>query len=213
MSDKIGGWKEWLPVIQDARFLQDASLCGGARSCIRPGVGARYRIHLGASLSRRSDAAFVSDVFRNTCDLQASLEARGGMNGEERRALAQIYVTTVARSLFFHDRVAFRDCMARLYEVEPGFSAKWPKVASLGCENVWFQSGRRAAFIVDQIAVALQAGVLKIVLAHPGVGPFVQQTARALLEADLLASYWTMFADQPKARWRRTLVQLASRLG
>jgi glycosyltransferase involved in cell wall biosynthesis len=54
---------------------------------------------------------------------------------------------------------------------------------------------------------------LKIVLAHPGVGPFVQQTARALLEADLLASYWTTFADQPKEKWRRTLVQLASLVG
>jgi len=54
---------------------------------------------------------------------------------------------------------------------------------------------------------------LKIVLAHPGVGPFVQQTARALLEADLLASYWTTFADQPKENWRRMLVQLASLAG
>ena len=54
---------------------------------------------------------------------------------------------------------------------------------------------------------------MKIVLAHPGVGPFVQQTARALLEADLLASYWTTFADQPEARWRRALVRLASAAG
>jgi glycosyltransferase involved in cell wall biosynthesis len=54
---------------------------------------------------------------------------------------------------------------------------------------------------------------LRIVLAHPGVGPFVQQTARALLEADLLASYWTTFADQPQAYWRRMLVQLASLAG
>lgn len=54
---------------------------------------------------------------------------------------------------------------------------------------------------------------MKIALAHPGVGPFVQQTARALLEAGLLASYWTTFADQPEARWRRALVQLASAVG
>jgi glycosyltransferase involved in cell wall biosynthesis len=54
---------------------------------------------------------------------------------------------------------------------------------------------------------------LKIVLAHPGVGPFVQQTARALLEAELLASYWTTFVDQPDARWRRLLVRLASIAG
>jgi glycosyltransferase involved in cell wall biosynthesis len=54
---------------------------------------------------------------------------------------------------------------------------------------------------------------LRIVLAHPGVGPFVQQTARALLEANLLASYWTTFADQSEARWRRMLVRAASVVG
>jgi glycosyltransferase involved in cell wall biosynthesis len=54
---------------------------------------------------------------------------------------------------------------------------------------------------------------LKLVLANPGVGPFVQQTALALLEVELLDSYWTTFVDRPDARWRRTLVQLASRAG
>jgi Glycosyl transferases group 1 len=54
---------------------------------------------------------------------------------------------------------------------------------------------------------------MKIVLAHPGVGPFVQQTARALLEAGLLESYWTTFADRPEARWRQALIQTASLLG
>ena len=54
---------------------------------------------------------------------------------------------------------------------------------------------------------------MKIVLAHPGVGPFVQQTARALLEAGLLESYWTTFVDRPEARWRKALVQLASLIG
>ena len=55
--------------------------------------------------------------------------------------------------------------------------------------------------------------LMKIVLAHPGVGPFVQQTARALLEAGLLESYWTTFADRPEARWRQALVQSASLIG
>jgi glycosyltransferase involved in cell wall biosynthesis len=54
---------------------------------------------------------------------------------------------------------------------------------------------------------------MKFVLANPGVGPFVQQTARALLEADLLASYWTTFADQPDASWRRALVRMALGVG
>lgn len=54
---------------------------------------------------------------------------------------------------------------------------------------------------------------MKIVLAHPGVGPFVQQTARALLEAGLLASYWTTFADRPDARWHQVLIHLGSLIG
>jgi hypothetical protein len=36
--DKIGGWKEWLPSIQDARFFQDAALLGG-QFVHTPGVG------------------------------------------------------------------------------------------------------------------------------------------------------------------------------
>jgi glycosyltransferase involved in cell wall biosynthesis len=50
---------------------------------------------------------------------------------------------------------------------------------------------------------------VKLALAHPGVGQFVQQTARALLEADMLSAYWTTFADQPDALWRSLLVRLA----
>ena len=40
-----------------------------------------------ARLSRRSDVAFVSDVFRNACDLQAVLEAEGR---DERRHAPRI---------------------------------------------------------------------------------------------------------------------------
>lgn len=135
--DRIGGWKEWLPVIQDARFLQDAALVGG-RFAYASGVGARYRVHRATSLSRRSKAAFSSDVFRNTCDLQACLEARGEMNGEMRRVFAQMYGDT-ARSLFFHYSATFHDCVARLYEMEPGFRLNWPKVVGLASKVFGFR--------------------------------------------------------------------------
>jgi glycosyltransferase involved in cell wall biosynthesis len=135
--EKIGGWKEWLPIIQDARFLQDAALVGG-RFVYVPGIGAQYRESRGASLSRRSEAAFVSDVFRNACDLQKVFEARGGMSAEQRRALGQIY-DYAARTLFFHDTVAFRDCLTRLYEVEPGFRPSWPKAASVASTLLGFK--------------------------------------------------------------------------
>jgi glycosyltransferase involved in cell wall biosynthesis len=135
--DKIGGWKDWLPVIQDARFLQDAALVGG-RFAYVSGVGAKYRVHRGASLSRRSEADFVSDVFRNTCDLQSRFEAPDKMSAEMRRVFARMYGDT-ARALFFHDRAAFRDCTKRLYEMEPGFELTWPKVVSLASRMLGFK--------------------------------------------------------------------------
>ncbi len=134
----IGGWKEWLPVIQDTRLLQDAALVGGHFVYV-PGVGARYRVHRGASLSRHNEAAFVMDVFRNGCDLQACFEARGGMNDDERRAVAQIY-EYAAHQLFFLDKATFRDCIARLYVVEPGFRTSWPKVARLTSAIIGFKA-------------------------------------------------------------------------
>jgi glycosyltransferase involved in cell wall biosynthesis len=54
---------------------------------------------------------------------------------------------------------------------------------------------------------------MKIAVAHPGVAPFVQQTARAFFEAGLLDGYWTTFADQPEAYWRRIAVWLAHASG
>jgi glycosyltransferase involved in cell wall biosynthesis len=138
--EKIGGWKEWLPIIQDARFLQDACLVGGKFIYV-PGVGAQYREHRGASLSRRSHIAFVSDVFRNGCDLQKIFDSRGDMSTEKRRALAGIY-GYAARSLFFQDKVAFNDCITRLYGVEPGFRFTWPKAASLASKMFGFKVAR-----------------------------------------------------------------------
>ena len=158
---KIGGWKEWLPIIQDARFLQDAGLVGG-RFIYVPGVGAQYREHLGLSLSRRSNAAFVSDVFRNASDLQAVFDRRGRTTTEERRALAQIY-GYAARSLFFQNEVTFGDCVTRLYEVEPGFRPSWPKVASLASKMFGFKVAR-ALLSLLMILRRAQARTMRFVL-------------------------------------------------
>jgi glycosyltransferase involved in cell wall biosynthesis len=138
LVDRIGGWKEWLPIIQDARFLQDAGLVGG-KFAYAPGIGARYRVHRGASLSRRSTSAFALDVFRNACDLQATFEARGGMPAEKCLALAQVY-DYAARSLFFHDRAAFRDCVGRLEGLAPGFPWTWPRVADRASTVIGFRA-------------------------------------------------------------------------
>jgi glycosyltransferase involved in cell wall biosynthesis len=136
--EKVGGWKEWLPVMQDGRFFQDAVLAG-ARFAYVPCIGARYRVHR-TSLSRCIDEeAVMLAVFRNARDLQAGFQGRGEMTIEQRRALARIYHST-APSLFFQDRAAFRECVKRLYEVEPGLQPTWPKVAGLSSRLIGFRA-------------------------------------------------------------------------
>jgi glycosyltransferase involved in cell wall biosynthesis len=159
--EKIGGWKEWLPVIQDARFLQDACLVGGKFIYV-PGVGAQYREHLDGSLSRHNHAAFVYDVFRNGCDLQETFENRGGLRAEQRRALAQIYNYT-SRSFFFQDKHLFGDCVTRLYEVEPGFRLTWPKVANLASKLFGFKVAR-ALLSRLKVSQGVQASAMKFSL-------------------------------------------------
>jgi hypothetical protein len=78
-------------------------------------------------------------VFRNACDLQTEFETRGRMNAEARPAFAGIY-DYVARALFFLDKAAFRDCVARLYEVEPEFRLSWPKIARLTSVLIGFKA-------------------------------------------------------------------------
>ena len=61
LVEKIGGFREDLPVIQDARFLFDAAY-HGARFAHSPHLGARHRLSP-QSLSRRDPARFWRDCF------------------------------------------------------------------------------------------------------------------------------------------------------
>ncbi len=127
--DKIGGWNESLPIIQDARFLLDAAR-HGAKFVHVPGVGAYYRVHRDMSLSRRDPAAFVRDVYDNASDIEAHWSTHGGLTDTRRHALARVYSYT-ARGFFLNDSTMFKQNIRRLYQVEPGFRLTWPKVASL----------------------------------------------------------------------------------
>ena len=125
--DRIGRWNESLPVIQDARFLQDAAICG-ARFVRVAGVGARYRVHRERSLSTRNPIAFARDVLRNSSDIQSIWESRGPLTAGQRAALAS-GLDFVCRQLFFADLPGFRRALSGLYRVQPGFRLTWPKFA------------------------------------------------------------------------------------
>jgi glycosyltransferase involved in cell wall biosynthesis len=111
LVDKIGGFRADLPIIQDARFLFDASR-HGARFARSPHVGAFYRIWP-QSLSRRDPARFWRDVLLNGTQIEEFWGARGCLTSGQRAALAEIY-NGVAHALFRARDPSFRDALAAL---------------------------------------------------------------------------------------------------
>ena len=97
LVEKIGGFREDLPIIQDARFLFDAACCG-ARFAHSPHVGALYRLNE-HSLSRGNLERFWLDVLTNGKQIEALWRARRNLSPNQRDALAGIY-NHAARGLF-----------------------------------------------------------------------------------------------------------------
>jgi len=96
LVEKIGGFREDLPVIQDARFLFDAAY-HGARFVHSRHLGAYYRI-VDNSLSRRSRERFYADILHNGRQIEALWRSRGELSAAQRVAVAGIY-DTAARGL------------------------------------------------------------------------------------------------------------------
>jgi GT2 family glycosyltransferase len=110
VCERIGAWRESLPVIQDARFLLDAARVGG-RVVHVPGTGARYRQHASQSLSTSNRDRFWSDVLRNAEEVESLWRAAGTFDVSHRTALVQVFADCArvglrARSALFHDGLA-----------------------------------------------------------------------------------------------------------
>lgn len=65
--DKIGPWKQWLYIIQDARYFLDAALNDG-KFVYTNAIVAQYREGNPNSLSKKENL-FIADCFKNTLDI------------------------------------------------------------------------------------------------------------------------------------------------
>jgi len=107
--EKTGGFREDLPVIQDARFLFDAAYHGAAFAHADH-VGASYRIIPG-SLSRRSKAEFHADILHNGLQIETSWRSDDRLTAKHRRVIAGIY-NTAARGLLAASDPRYFDAVA-----------------------------------------------------------------------------------------------------
>jgi glycosyltransferase involved in cell wall biosynthesis len=111
LVDRIGGFRESLPVNQDARFLFDAAYCG-AKFVHSPHVGAVYRIQ-SQGLYRRDRSAFWRDILTNGKQIEELWRSRGSINPAQRAALIEIY-NDAAHGLFRELDPTFRTALADL---------------------------------------------------------------------------------------------------
>jgi hypothetical protein len=106
--DAVGGWREELPIIQDARFLFDAARVG-ARFVRVDDVTAYYRESAG-SLSRRDPRQFAVEVLKNAREIRALWESEGPLDHDREAALAGIF-DSAARNLFALNCAEFEDAV------------------------------------------------------------------------------------------------------
>ena len=117
--ERVGGWRDDLPVIQDARFVLDCALHGG-RFVYCSGEVARYRVHSTGSVSTRDPLEFTRDCLRNAQSVEEWWRAHDGVESKRKAALIKVYAQ-VARSSFDADRASFETSYAALERLAPGY--------------------------------------------------------------------------------------------
>jgi glycosyltransferase involved in cell wall biosynthesis len=142
LVDRVGGWNERLPIIQDARFALDCALHGG-RFVYCPGLMASYRVHAAESVSSRDPIGFVRDCFHNACEVEHWWLQHGEIGTERRAALVKVY-GYVARASFVSDRVTFDAAAAALHRLQPGYVPQQPWHLALASRVVGY---RRAEYL------------------------------------------------------------------
>ena len=122
--DRVLPWKEWLPVIQDARFAFDCA-AASAVWCHDDCVGILYRQHSSGSVSSRDKKAFLQDCMANARDVEFRWRAGSGWAPARHAALLSTY-SHLARTAYETDRPLFAELYAKLNELEPGYVPHGP---------------------------------------------------------------------------------------
>jgi glycosyltransferase involved in cell wall biosynthesis len=103
--EKIGSWNRALPVIQDARFLQDAAY-HNARFVYVPEVLGAYRVHRKGSLSKKNSDLFERDILKNIYQTENRWRKNGLLTPARIEYLSKTYKRS-AEKFFGRDRARF----------------------------------------------------------------------------------------------------------
>ncbi|SRR6266487_4077808 len=87
---RVSAWNRNLSVNQDVQFLLLLA-ADGARFVKVDGVGLRYRVGDGSSLSTKDHQLFLTDCYKNACELQDLWQSQGRLDSYRRQALRRTY--------------------------------------------------------------------------------------------------------------------------
>jgi glycosyltransferase involved in cell wall biosynthesis len=127
LLERMPAWNPSLPVIQDARYLQEAAFAGGRFVQVHE-VVALYREDASNSLSKRSALGFARDVYRNALEVEELWRTRGALGERQRRALGDA-LEYAARMVFRDDDALFDACCAQLRALDAERPLGWPSIA------------------------------------------------------------------------------------
>jgi glycosyltransferase involved in cell wall biosynthesis len=154
--ERVGGWNEHLPVIQDARFALDCALHDAAFIYCR-GIVAYYRVHSQSSLSRRDPAAFIDDCFSNACEVEEWFQNHGGLTDKRRAALIRVF-EQVARATYENNPDAFEAAYGALNRLSPGgYTPSHPKRLALAAKIVGYRRAEQLALKYRRSKALLKA--------------------------------------------------------
>lgn len=155
--DKVGGWNQRLPIIQDARFALDCALHGG-RFVYVNGIMAHYRVHASGSLSRRSSQAFQRDAYRNAQEVEAWWCEHGGLTEARRRAVVSC-LGYVARASYQRDQPTFEAAVADLERLSPGYAPAGPLHMKVASKLIGYRRAEGVAACYRRAKQSLSIGV------------------------------------------------------
>jgi len=151
--EKIGGWNERLPVIEDVRFQTDCAL-SGAKFIYCPGMMGYFRVQYKDSLSTRDPISFVKCCLLNTGEVEEWWIEHGGIDAERKAALIRAY-EYVARSSFDKDIGVFETAYAALKRLRPGYLPENSKRLHFMSRLVGYKNAERAALLYRKVKTIL----------------------------------------------------------
>jgi glycosyltransferase involved in cell wall biosynthesis len=116
--EKIGPWKLWLPLIEDARYLLDAIRAEG-RLVYTPIITSFYRSHSSGSLSTNNRTLFNECIYKNLKDIYKLWIIENKTSPLHKQALTKVLRYSI--NVLSGNKLLFEEAIDLLLKIQPNY--------------------------------------------------------------------------------------------